>query len=125
MDLSSWRVPVRLFQQADIFCAYYTGTHYLLNGASIYNLPTTCKYASIGTKTLASELRIMARALLTDTERERLSGDSDAEKQRVFESKSRVKKRITEELPKDVKILSENHPELFDSLQEMVCESHE
>ena len=64
----------------------------------------------------------MARALLTDTERERLSGDSDAEEQRTFESKSRVKRRIIEELPKDVEILSENHPEIFNELQTVVCD---
>lgn len=64
----------------------------------------------------------MARALLTETERSRLSGESKAEKQRVFESKSRVKRRITEELPKDVEIISENHPELYQKLREVVCE---
>jgi hypothetical protein len=67
----------------------------------------------------------MVRALLTDTERERLSGSADAEDQRVFESKSRVKKRINEELPKDVEILAENQPELFDLLQSVVCELDE
>jgi hypothetical protein len=67
----------------------------------------------------------MARALLTDTERDRLSGDSDAEKQRVFESKSRVKRRISEELPEDVEILYENHPDIFETLQQVVCESQE
>lgn len=64
----------------------------------------------------------MARALLTDTERERLSGEVDVEDQRIFESKSRVKRRISEELPKDVEILSENHPEIFNELKEIVCD---
>jgi len=64
----------------------------------------------------------MARALLTDTERERLSGDADVAEQRVFESKSRVKRRIVEELPEDVEILSENHPEIFEELERIVCE---
>ena len=77
------------------------------------------------TKTIALESPTMARALLTDTERERLSGESDAKEQRIFESKSRVKRRINEELPKDVKILSENHPELYDALQRVVCQSEE
>lgn len=63
----------------------------------------------------------MARALLTDTERERLSGEANIEEQRIFESKSRVKRRITEELPEDVEILAENHPEIFKELQEIVC----
>jgi hypothetical protein len=64
----------------------------------------------------------MARALLTDTERKRLSGESDAEDQRIFESKSRVKRRINQELPEDVKILAENHPELYEALQKIVCQ---
>jgi hypothetical protein len=67
----------------------------------------------------------MVRALLTDTERERLSGSADAEDQRIFESKSRVKRRIDEELPKDVEILADNQPELFDLLQSVVCELDE
>jgi hypothetical protein len=67
----------------------------------------------------------MARALLTDTERERLSGESDAEEQRIFESKSRVKRRINEELPEDVEILSKNHPELYEALRQVVCQSQE
>jgi hypothetical protein len=67
----------------------------------------------------------MVRALLTDTERERLSGTADVEDQRVFESKSRVKKRIGEELPKDVEILADHQPELFDLLQSVVCELDE
>lgn len=64
----------------------------------------------------------MARALLTETERERLSGDADVDEQRIFESKSRVKRRIIEELPEDVEILSEKHPEIFHELQQIVCD---
>jgi len=97
----------------------------LLYVASIYNLPTTRKSLGVVTMGVASERPVMARALLTETERERLSGDSDAEKQRIFESKSRVKKRIIEELPEDVEILSENHPEIFETLQSIVCESED
>lgn len=65
----------------------------------------------------------MARALLTDTERKRLSGESDEEKQRIFESKSRVRKRINDELPKDIEILAEHQPDIFKELQEIVCDS--
>jgi hypothetical protein len=67
----------------------------------------------------------MARALLTDTERDRLSGNSEVEKQRVYEAKSRVKRRITEELPEDIEILSKNHPELFEVLEDVVCSNDE
>ena len=35
----------------------------------------------------------------------------------------RKERRIVEELPKDVEILSENHPEIFNELQQVVCDS--
>lgn len=66
---------------------------------------------------------VMARALLTDTERERLSGESDDEKQRIYESKSRVKRRINEQLPHDVEILTKQHPDLLEELRKVVCDT--
>jgi hypothetical protein len=64
----------------------------------------------------------MARALLTDTERARLSGEDDAEDQRRYESISRVRRRINQQLPQDVEILAEHHPDLLTELREVVCE---
>jgi len=60
------------------------------------------------------------RALLTDTERERLAGLADVEDIKIYQAKSRVRRRIEEELTFDVEILREHHPELFAELCEVV-----
>lgn len=59
------------------------------------------------------------RALLTDTDREYITGESGDEKR--YQSASRIRRRIREELPRDVEILEENHPELLAELREVVC----
>lgn len=60
------------------------------------------------------------RALMTETERERLAGLADVEDIKVYQAKSRVRRRITEEFDFDVQILAENHPDLFEELVEVV-----
>lgn len=62
------------------------------------------------------------RALMTDTERERLAGLADVEQIKVYQAKSRVRRRIEEELTFDVEILEERHPDLLDEIREVVCE---
>lgn len=71
---------------------------------------------------MGDETAIMAktRALLTDTDREYITGSSG--NKRRYESASRIRSRINQELPKDIEILEEHHPELLDELREMVCE---
>jgi hypothetical protein len=59
------------------------------------------------------------RALLTDSERRHIKGET--KKQRRYEAVSRVRTRINSELTTDVEILREHHPELFDELREVVC----
>jgi len=60
------------------------------------------------------------RAILTTTDRERISGDTDVDESKRYESISRVRSRINE-LETDVAILKEHHPELLAELQEVVC----
>lgn len=60
------------------------------------------------------------RALLTDTERERIANDEP--KQPRYEAISRVRRKINEELPKDIELLREHHPQLFEELQTVVCD---
>jgi len=67
----------------------------------------------------------MRRALLTETERERLADGSDVPDQRVYESVSRVRRRIAEELIKDVEILREHRPDLHEELREVVRQKPE
>ena len=59
------------------------------------------------------------RALLTETERERLAGEGEA--QLRYQAKSKVKSRIQTELPRDVEVLEEHHPELLEALRAVIC----
>lgn len=60
------------------------------------------------------------RAVMTTTDRERISGESGDPDKKKYESVSRVRSRI-EELEKDAELLKEHHPELLDELREAVC----
>jgi len=60
------------------------------------------------------------RALLTNTDREYITGVEGDDKR--YQSASRIRRRINEELPKDIELLKEHHPELLDELREVVCE---
>lgn len=64
----------------------------------------------------------MTRALLTETERERIAGDADVPDQRRYEAVSRVRRRIHEELSEDVDVLRDHAPELYEELQSVACE---
>mgnify|MGYP000361941415 FL=1 len=61
------------------------------------------------------------RAILTTTDRERISGEADVPDSKRYEAISRVRQRI-EELEHDAELLEEYHPELYNELQESVCE---
>lgn len=60
------------------------------------------------------------RALLTERERE-LIADQEAEDAR-YVAISRVRTKIQDELTEDVAVLRRHHPDLFEELQEVVCE---
>lgn len=60
------------------------------------------------------------RAILTDTERELL--DADEKSDRYYQAVSRIRRKINEELTEDVQLLEENHPDLLEELQEVVCD---
>ena len=62
-----------------------------------------------------------SRGLITDTERERISGEADVEKKRKYEAVSRVRRRIRERLPVDMMILEKHHPQLLEELRGTVC----
>lgn len=65
----------------------------------------------------------MPRALLTETERERIRDGADVDRQRRYEAVSRVRRRIQEEMRTDVDVLKENHPQLYEELRAAVCDS--
>jgi hypothetical protein len=60
------------------------------------------------------------RALLTETEREQIAGEHGDS--RKYQAVSRVRSRIEDELATDVEVLLEHHPDLYEELQEVVCE---
>lgn len=55
----------------------------------------------------------MARALLTDAEREILSGERDVSDSRVSAIRTDVKRKIQERFEEDMEILEENHEDLY------------
>lgn len=61
------------------------------------------------------------RALMTQTERDRIAGREDVEDIKRYQAISRVRRRIEEELTEDVLILEEHHEGLLDELREVVC----
>lgn len=63
------------------------------------------------------------RALLTNTERDRIAGDGP--NQPRYEAVSRVRRKINEELPADVTLLREHHPQLLEELRAVVCDESE
>ncbi|SFS63393.1 hypothetical protein [Halostagnicola kamekurae] len=62
------------------------------------------------------------RAIMTDTDREYISGEADASESQRLQSISRVRSRINDELTKDIEVLEEHHPELLEELRDVVCE---
>ncbi|MCU4799617.1 hypothetical protein OB920_04425 [Halobacteria archaeon HArc-gm2] len=60
------------------------------------------------------------RAILTETERQQISGEHG--NNRKYQAASRVRSRIEDELQTDIEILRKNHPELYQELREVVCE---
>jgi hypothetical protein len=60
------------------------------------------------------------RAILTDTERELL--DTNENSDRYYQAVSRIRRKINQELTEDIQLLRKNNPELFEELQEVVCD---
>jgi hypothetical protein len=60
-----------------------------------------------------------SRALITETEREHISGEHS--NNRKYEAVSRVRARINDELTTDIEVLETHHPELLSELREVVC----
>jgi hypothetical protein len=66
------------------------------------------------------------RALLTDTDREHITGESNPSQDQKDQSVYRVRQRINEELPRDIEVLREHRPDVLEELRDVVCDaSHE
>lgn len=62
------------------------------------------------------------RALMTETDRKHVTGESDPSDRQKDQSVYRVRQRIREELPRDIEILREHRPDVLEELREVVCE---
>lgn len=62
------------------------------------------------------------RALMTDTDREHITGESDPSQDQKDQAVYRVRERIREELPQDIEVLREQRPDVLEELREVVCE---
>lgn len=61
------------------------------------------------------------RAIMTETDRKHITGESDPKDHQVDQSVYRIRKRINEELVRDIEILEQERPDLVDELQDVVC----
>jgi hypothetical protein len=60
---------------------------------------------------------------MTETERDRITGQEDVEDIKRYQAISRVRSRIEDELTQDVTILEEHHEGLLGELREVVCDA--
>lgn len=65
------------------------------------------------------------RALVTDREREIISGDADVSDNYEYKVKSIVRNRIRKRLGEDVDFLAEHFPEAYNLVVEEVCDGAE
>jgi len=76
--------------------------------------------------TVADQMTDQRRALLTDREREILSGDADVTDNYRYSVESRVRTRLNDRLAEDVEIIRTMYPEIFDDVvYPIVCEPGE
>lgn len=62
------------------------------------------------------------RAIMTETDREHISGESDPSQDQKDQAVYRVRQRINEELQRDIAVLEEHRPDVLKELRETVCE---
>jgi len=61
------------------------------------------------------------RAIMTATDRERITGTADVPDSKCYEAASRIRNRIAQ-LEHDAEILAEHHPQLHTELHTAICE---
>lgn len=64
------------------------------------------------------------RALLTEREKEILSGQADVSDNYQYKVKSIIRTRISEHFSDDLAFLKENFPEAYDLIVEKTCDEH-
>lgn len=71
---------------------------------------------------LRSEKMAKTRALMTQTERDRIAGIEDVEDIKRYQAITRVRGRIQDELTEDIRIFEDHHEGLLEELREVVCD---
>jgi len=62
------------------------------------------------------------RGLMTETDRQHITGESEPSQEQKDQAVYRVRERVREELPRDLEILAEHRPDVLEELREVVCE---
>ena len=62
------------------------------------------------------------RALMTETDREHITGESSPSQEQKDQAVYRVRQRIREELPEDIETLRQHRPDVLSELREVVCD---
>jgi hypothetical protein len=62
------------------------------------------------------------RAIMTETDRDHITGESDPSQRQKDQAVYRVRQRISEELPRDIEVLEEHRPDVLEELRIVVCE---
>ena len=61
------------------------------------------------------------RAILTETDRNHITGESNPSQRQKDQAVYRVRQRISEELPHDIEVLEEHRPDVLEELRMVVC----
>lgn len=61
------------------------------------------------------------RAIMTTTDRKRITGTADVSDEKRYQAVHRVRSRI-DELEQDTQLLKEYHPDLYRELRDAICE---
>ena len=85
------------------------------------NLVTLCRSCH-GARHTSSERHDEGRALLTEREREIIAGEADVSDNYRYKVESIVRVRVRKHLGDDIDVLREHFPEVFDLIQESVCD---
>lgn len=64
------------------------------------------------------------RAIMTETDREHITGESDPSQNQKDQAVYRVRQRISEELAHDIEVLKKHRPDVLEELREVVCEEN-
>lgn len=62
------------------------------------------------------------RAIMTETDRDHITGESEPSQQQKDQAVYRVRQRISEELPHDIEVLEKHRPDVLEELREVVCD---